>query len=116
MAHNLHPPVEKKLAELNKDVKFSPVRHTGSNSSECVMKEINKHCNIYCHDSQKWWPELIPFMENWMNKLVADSYAPVELSYNQSQLDLFAKLLNKMRIRCLNLRTYMKRSLQLTKG
>lgn len=46
MAHNLHLPVEKKLAKLNKHVKFSPMRQPGTNPSECVMKEINKYCNI----------------------------------------------------------------------
>jgi hypothetical protein len=61
------------------------------------MREIGKYCKIYCHASQKKWPELIPRIESWLNTTISGStgYTPVELMFNDNRPDLFSKIINK---------------------
>jgi hypothetical protein len=91
------PMWKKKLAQLDVSVKYSPIRHSESNPAERVMKEIGKYCKIYCHVTQKKWPELTPQIESWLNTTVSDStgFTPVELMFNEKRPDLFAKILSK---------------------
>jgi len=92
------PSWRRKLSENEVEVRFSPVRHPQSNPSERVMKELSKFCRIYCHQNHKRWADLLPQIEQWLNKTVASSmgYAPVELIFNAKRPDIFAKFLLKL--------------------
>jgi hypothetical protein len=87
----------KKLSELHVTVRYSPVRHPESNPVERVMRENGKYCKIYCHTTQKKWPELIPRIESWLNTTISGStgFTPVELMFNDIRRDVFSKILNK---------------------
>jgi len=92
------PSWRRKLSENEVEVRFSPVRHPQSNPSERVMKELSKFCRIYCHQNHKRWADLLPQIEQWLNKTVASStgYAPVELIFNAKRPDIFAKFLPEL--------------------
>jgi hypothetical protein len=61
------------------------------------MREIGKYCKIYCHTTQKKWPELIPKIESWLNTTISGSngFTPVELIFNDIRPEIFSKILNK---------------------
>jgi hypothetical protein len=52
---------------------------------------------MYCHATQKKWPDLIPNIKSWLNTTISVStgYTPVELIFNDDRRDLFSKILNK---------------------
>jgi len=87
---------KKKLSELDVTISYSPIRHPGSNPVERVMREIGKYCKIYCHTTQKKWPELIPKIESWLNTTISGStgFIPAELMFNDIRPDIFSKILN----------------------
>jgi len=89
--------VEKKLSELDVTIRYSSIRHPESIPVECVMREIGKYCKIYCHTTQKKWPELIPKIESWLNTTISGStgFTPVELTFNDIRPDVFSKILSK---------------------
>jgi hypothetical protein len=91
------PVWKKRLAELAIEVKFCPVKRPQANPSERCMKEIGKFFKIYCFQNHRKWPELLPDVEKWLNHTMADStgFCPVELMFNESQPDLFKKILKK---------------------
>jgi hypothetical protein len=91
------PAWKKKLAELSIEALFSPVRRPQSNPAERWMREIGKFFKIYCSQNHRKWPELIPYIENWINQSVASStgYTPIELMEGKSRPDLFASILRK---------------------
>jgi hypothetical protein len=88
---------KKKLSELDVTVGYSPIRHPESNPVERVMREIGKYCKIYCHTTQKKWPELFPKIESCLNTTICGStdFTPVELMFNDIHPDIFSKILNK---------------------
>jgi hypothetical protein len=88
---------KKKLFELDVTVIYSSIRHPESNPVERVMREIGKYSTIYCHSTQKKWPELIPKIESWLNTTISGStgYTLVELMFDDNHPDLFSKILNK---------------------
>jgi hypothetical protein len=61
------------------------------------MRELGKYFRIYCHETQKKWPELAPHIEGWLNSSVsaATGYAPIELLSGKPRPDLFQKILKK---------------------
>jgi hypothetical protein len=95
--HFTSPLWKKKLSELDVTVRHSPIRHPESNPVERVMRKIGKYCKIYCHTTQKKWPEFIPKIESWLNTTTAGStgFTPVELMFNDIRPDIFSKILNK---------------------
>jgi len=82
------PAWTKKLKEHGVHTRFSPIRHTESNPSERVMRELSKFFRIYCHENHKKWAELLPHIDGWLNKTVASStgYAPLELMFGEKNL------------------------------
>jgi len=62
------------------------------------MKELSKFCRIDCHQNHKRWADLLPQIEQWLNKTVASSrvYAPLELIFNAKRSDIFAKFLPRL--------------------
>jgi hypothetical protein len=86
-----------KLSELDVTIRYSPIRHPESNPVERVMREIGKCCRIYCHMTQKKWPEPIPKIESWLNTTISGStgFTPEELMFNDVCPDIFSKILNK---------------------
>ena len=92
------PSWKRKLSEHEVEVRFSPVRHPQSNPSERIMKELSKFCRIYCHQNHRSWADLLPRIEQWLNKTVASStgYAPVELIFDAQRPDIFAKFLPEL--------------------
>jgi hypothetical protein len=61
------------------------------------MRELGKYFQIYRHETHKKWPELVPYIENWLNSSVSQStgYSPVELLYGNPKPDVFHKILKK---------------------
>jgi hypothetical protein len=88
-----------KLEENDVTTRFSPIRHPQSNPSERVMRELSKFFRIYCHNNHKRWAELIPHIEEWLNKTVASStgYSPVELMFGDKRPGIFEKLLPQLK-------------------
>jgi ribonuclease HI len=85
----------RKMAEYEVQVRFSPVRHPQSNPSERIMKELSKFCRIYCNQNHKNWAELLPKIEEWLNRTITSStgYAPIELIFGAKRPDIFAELI-----------------------
>ena len=73
-----------KLPGLEVEVRFAPVRHPQSNPSERIMNDLSKFCRIYCHQNHRRWADLLPQIEQWLNKTVDSStgYAPVEIIFD----------------------------------
>jgi hypothetical protein len=61
------------------------------------MRELGKYFKIYCHETHKKWPELVPYIEDCLNSSVSGStgYAPIELLGGKPRPDIFRKLLKK---------------------
>jgi hypothetical protein len=61
------------------------------------MRELGKYFKIYCHETHKKWPELVPYIEDWLNSSVSGStgYAPIELLSGKPRPDIFCKLLKE---------------------
>jgi hypothetical protein len=89
------PAWKKTLSDLNIDVRYSPIRHPESNPTERVMRELGKYFRIYCSETHKKWPELVPHIERWLNSSVCAStgYAPIELLGGETRPDFFKKIL-----------------------
>jgi hypothetical protein len=90
------PAWQKALAEMGIQCKYSPIRHPESNPAERIMRELGKYFNIYCNQTHKKWPELVPYIEKWLNSSINQStgYAPVELLFGQTQPNAFLKVLS----------------------
>jgi hypothetical protein len=61
------------------------------------MRETGKFCKIYCHEKQRGWAELIPFIDRWLNTTIGGSngYTPVELMFGDPMSDMFEGILCK---------------------
>jgi hypothetical protein len=90
---------QRKLEETEVTIRFSPIRHPQSNPSERVMRELSKFFRVYSHNNRKRWAELIPHIEEWLNKTVASStgYSPVELMFGDKRPGIFEKLLAQLK-------------------
>ncbi|PNF40755.1 hypothetical protein B7P43_G18308, partial [Cryptotermes secundus] len=91
------PAWQKALAELGIQCKYSPIQHPESNPIERIMRELGKYFKIYCNETRKKWPELVPYIENWLNSSISQStgYAPIELLNGEDRPDIFRKLLKE---------------------
>jgi hypothetical protein len=89
------PAWQKALAELGIQCKYSPIRHPESNPTERVMRELGKYFKIYCNQTHKKWPELVLYIEKWLNNSVNQStcYSPVELLFGEAQPNMFSRIL-----------------------
>ena len=76
------PSWSRQLQQQGVDIRFAPIRHPGSNSSERCMCELSKFGRIYCNENHRRWAELLQHIENWMNNSVCSStgYTPCELT------------------------------------
>ena len=74
-----------------------PIRHPESNPSEQCMRELSKFCRIYCNQNHRKWVELLPHIQNWMNKSVCSStgYTSNELMYGTKRPNVFRKMVPK---------------------
>jgi len=61
------------------------------------MRELSKFCRIYCNENHRKWAELLPHIENWMNKSVCSStgYTPSELMYGTERPNVFSRMVPK---------------------
>jgi hypothetical protein len=61
------------------------------------MRELGKYFRIYCTETHKKWPELVPHIQEWMNSSVVETigYAPVELLDGKPRPNILQKLLKK---------------------
>jgi transposase InsO family protein len=91
------PSWQKALAELGIQCKYSSSRHPESNPTERIMRKLRKYFKIYCHKTHKKWPELVPYIQNWLNSSVSEStgYVPMELLSGDYRPDIFRELLKK---------------------
>jgi transposase InsO family protein len=82
---------KKTISDLGIEIKFSPIRNPESNPTERVMRELGKYFRIYCNETHKKWPELIPHIEIWMNSslITSTKCTPVELTGKTNKLELF---------------------------
>jgi hypothetical protein len=64
------------------------------------MPELGKYYKIYCHQTHRKWPELVPYIENWLNTYVSQTtgYAPVELLYGNTRPNIFLDSLKYSKI------------------
>jgi transposase InsO family protein len=83
------------LAALNIKVRYTPIRNPESNPTERVMRELGKYFRIYCEETHRKWPELVPNIQDWLNSSViaTTGYAPVELFNGQPRTNIFAEIL-----------------------
>jgi hypothetical protein len=83
------------LNSVGIQVRFSPIRHPQSNPSERYMREIGKACRIYCEKNHQKWPELIPYIERWLNQTTSDAtgFTPHEIMHEGEPPRLFGELL-----------------------
>jgi transposase InsO family protein len=83
------------LQNLGITAKFTPIRHPSSNPAERIMKELGKYFRIYCHQSHKQWPELIPYIQKWLNEPVnqVTGYRPIELLGGTIKQEIFKKII-----------------------
>jgi hypothetical protein len=95
------PAWTKRLKEQGICAKFTPIRHPESNPSERVMRELSKFFRIYCQENHKKWVELLPSIEEWLNKTIASAtgFSPVELMFGCHKQSLFNKLLPETKIK-----------------
>jgi hypothetical protein len=86
------------LEDLGIIVKYTPIRHPESNPAERVMKELGKFFKIYCHQTHKKWPELVPHIQNWLNQPVSQvtGYSPMELLKGGIKEGLFKEILRTL--------------------
>jgi transposase InsO family protein len=96
------PSWRKALSELGIQAIYSPIRHPESNPTERVMRELGRYFRIYCHETQKKWPELVPHIETWLNSSVSGTtgYAPIELLNGEPRPHMFDKILKKETDQC----------------
>jgi hypothetical protein len=61
------------------------------------MQELGKYFRIYCTETHKEWPELVPHIQDSLNFSVVETtgYAPVELLDGKPRPDILQKLLKK---------------------
>jgi hypothetical protein len=61
------------------------------------MRELGKYFKTYCHETHRKWPELVLYIENWLNSSIHEStgYAPIELLSGNPKHDIFRKILKK---------------------
>jgi transposase InsO family protein len=85
------PSARKALAELDIRTRDSPIRHPESNPTERVVRELGKYFKIYCHENHKKMPELVPYIEDWLNS----ASEAIELLDGNRRPDDFSKLLKK---------------------
>jgi hypothetical protein len=91
------PAWKRGLAAHGIEPRYVPVRHPESNPAERYMTLLNAFFRIYCNENHKKWPELLPYIERWINQSVSEStgYTPVELMDGSPKPDIFEKLLAK---------------------
>jgi len=87
----------RQLQQHGVDIRFAPIWHPESNPSERCMRKLSKFCGIYCNENHRKWAELLPHIENWMNKSVCSStgYTPSELMYGTERPNVFRKMVPK---------------------
>jgi hypothetical protein len=86
---------QRSLEELNMRVKYSPIRHPESNPSERFMREISQFFRIYCHTTQKSWPQLLRNIEYWLNNTISEAtnFTSAELMFGSPKPNPFIELL-----------------------
>jgi hypothetical protein len=59
------------------------------------MKELGKYFRIYCHQSHKQWPELIPYIQKWLNEPInqVTGYRPIELLGGTVKEEIFKNII-----------------------
>jgi len=89
------PTWKRKLEGLNVQVRYTALRHPQANPSEGCMKEISKFFRIYCSENHKKWAELAPYIESWLNNMVAGAtrFTPAELMFGGKSPNIFEGLL-----------------------
>jgi hypothetical protein len=73
------------LEKLNVRVVYSSIRHPQSNPSERVMRELSRLFRVYCNRQHVSWPELIPWINKWINLITHESthLTPQELHFGR---------------------------------
>ena len=91
------PSWSRQMQQHGVDICFAPIRHPESNPSERCMRELSKFCTMQCNENHRKWAELLPHIENWMNKSVCSStgYSPTELMYGTERPNVFRKMVPK---------------------
>ena len=76
-------------------MRYTALRHPQANPSEGCMKEISKFFRIYCSENHKKWAELAPYIDSWLNNMVAGAtrFTPAELMFGGKSPNIFEGLL-----------------------
>jgi hypothetical protein len=59
------------------------------------MKELGKYFRIYCHQSNKQWPELVPYIQKWLNEPInsVTGFRPIELLGGTVKEEIFKSII-----------------------
>jgi hypothetical protein len=49
------------------------------------MQKLSEFFRIYCHDNHKNWAELLPHIEEWLNKTFKIGYSATELMFREKK-------------------------------
>jgi hypothetical protein len=85
------------LSDLGTEVKYSPIHHLESNPAGRIMRSLGTFFKIYCDKTHRKRPELLAFVESWLNSTVSSTtgFAPMELMFGDPTPDIFREILKK---------------------
>ena len=64
------------------------------------MRQLLIFCHIFCHDHHIKWAELLPRIEDWINKTFASGtrYTSLGLIYEDKRPNAFRKIMPKVQV------------------
>ena len=82
--------------ESDVTTRFLPIKHPEQHSVR-VKWELSKFFRIYCYYNHKKWVELVPHIEEWLNKTVKRGYSPTQLMFREKKHGIFDKMLTELK-------------------
>ena len=98
------PSWKRKLYVHEVEIRFSPVRHTQSNTRVRIINELSKFCCMYWHRNLRCLADLLQQIEQWLNQSVYSCtvYDTVEFIVNEQKPDIIATFLPQLRYSPIN--------------
>lgn len=63
---------QQRMKDLSITIKYSTKYHPQSNPVERYNREIGRILRTYCHNQHSKWPNFLPLVESWMNKVKSE--------------------------------------------
>jgi hypothetical protein len=86
----------RKQIESDITTRLSPIRHPEQQSVRVIL-ELSEFFSIYCHDNHTKLAELLPHIEEWLNKAVKTGYSATELMFREKKNGIFDKMLPELK-------------------